>query len=131
MVGEKLQLSVESIIGQSCRIEGNVLFGGGLRVDGIVRGNVCAEPAGAGYLVVSPKGRIEGCVTVGRVVVAGEVIGDLHVANKVEIQSQARIIGSIHYVSLAMQAGATVSGQLCHRNAPAEVADQGPLLKLV
>jgi cytoskeletal protein CcmA (bactofilin family) len=64
-------------------------------------------------------------------VVAGEVIGDLHVANKVEIQSQARIIGAIHYVSLAMQAGATVSGQLCHRNAPAEVADQGPLLKLV
>eukprot|EP01036_Dinobryon_divergens_P048736 gene48736-biopygen39637 len=82
MVGEKLQLSVESIIGQSCRVEGNVLFCGGLRVDGIVRGNVCAEPAGAGYLVVSPKGRIEGCVTVGRVVVAGEVIGDLHVANK-------------------------------------------------
>ena len=64
-------------------------------------------------------------------VVAGEVIGDLHVANKVEIQSQARIIGAINYVSLAMQAGATVSGQLCHRNAPAEVADQGPLLKLV
>ena len=63
MVGEKLQLSVESIIGQSCRVEGNVLFCGGLRVDGIVRGNVCAEPAGAGYLVVSPKGRIEGCVS--------------------------------------------------------------------
>ena len=108
-----------------------MLFCGGLRVDGIVRGNVCAEPAGVGYLVVSPKGRIEGCVTVGRVVVAGEVIGDLHVANKVEIQSQARIIGAINYVSLAMQAGANVSGQLCHRNSPAEVADQGPLLKLV
>ena len=36
----KPQNRIDSLIGATTRIEGNVIFSGGLRVDGLVRGNV-------------------------------------------------------------------------------------------
>ena len=38
----KPQNRIDSLIGVTTRIEGNVIFSGGLRVDGMVRGNVAA-----------------------------------------------------------------------------------------
>ena len=43
----KPQNRIDSLIGATTRIEGNVIFSGGLRVDGMVRGNV-ARAAGPG-----------------------------------------------------------------------------------
>ena len=40
----KPQNRIDSLIGATARIEGNVVFSGGLRVDGMVRGNVSALP---------------------------------------------------------------------------------------
>ena len=40
----KPQNRIDSLIGATTRIEGNVFFSGGLRVDGAVRGNVAALP---------------------------------------------------------------------------------------
>ena len=49
----KPQNRIDSLIGATTRIEGNVIFSGGLRVDGMVRGNVAALPDQPGTLVVS------------------------------------------------------------------------------
>ena len=38
----KPQNRIDSLIGANTRIEGTVIFSGGLRVDGMVRGNVSA-----------------------------------------------------------------------------------------
>ena len=38
----KPQNRIDCLIGATTRIEGNVIFSGGLRVDGVVRGNVAA-----------------------------------------------------------------------------------------
>ena len=38
----KPQNRIDSLIGTTTRIEGNVIFSGGLRVDGMIRGNVSA-----------------------------------------------------------------------------------------
>ena len=43
--GSKPQSRIDSLIGSGTRIEGNVTFSGGLRVDGEIKGNVCAERA--------------------------------------------------------------------------------------
>ena len=50
----KPQNRIDSLIGATTRIEGNVIFTGGLRVDGLVRGNV------AGRLGPGGKGRVLG-----------------------------------------------------------------------
>ena len=56
----KPQNRIDSLIGATTRIEGNVFFSGGLRVDGTVRGNVAALPDQPGTLVVSEHARIDG-----------------------------------------------------------------------
>ena len=115
MPDEKQHNLIDSIIGHASTVEGGLKFGGGLRVDGRIRGNVEAEPADSGYLFISRSGRIEGNVKAARVVVGGEVLGNLHVSGMVELQSCARIYGDIYYYSLAMQAGAAVSGMISHQ----------------
>ena len=129
MAGEKRQNSIDSIIGGACSIHGIVKFSGGLRVDGFILGNVEEEPAGSGYLHLSSHGRIEGDVRVAHIVVGGEIIGNLHATDMVELQPRARINGDVHYSALAMQAGAAVSGKLCH-SADSAGQRQQPLLKL-
>ncbi len=60
MFGSKSKSTIDSLIGQSTRIEGNLHFKGGLRIDGHVRGNVIADPSVASMLVISEHAMIEG-----------------------------------------------------------------------
>lgn len=129
MAAEKRKNPIDSIIGSTSTIHGMLKFSGGLRVDGRILGNIEAEPAGSGYLLLSSRGRIEGDVNVAHIVVGGEIIGNLHAADMVELQSRARITGDVYYSALAMQAGAAVSGKLCPQ-ADWAGQRQEPLLKL-
>ena len=106
------QYGIDTLIGRGCRIVGKVVFQGGLRVDGQIIGDVQADPVGAGYLILPAEGRIEGEVRVSAMVVAGEVLGNLHVTGRVELLARARIIGDISYTSIKMRAGCSVTGQL-------------------
>src|SRR5437868_13135705 len=76
----KPQNRIDSLIGGTTRIEGNVFFSGGLRVDGIVRGNVSALPDQPGTLVISEHARVDGEVQVAHLVVNGTINGSVHAA---------------------------------------------------
>ena len=56
----KPQNRIDSLIGAGTKIEGNVNFSGGLRVDGEIVGNVTALPDQASTLVLSEHARIDG-----------------------------------------------------------------------
>lgn len=43
MFGPKVRSTMDSLIGPSTRVDGHVLFRGGMRIDGQVCGNVTAE----------------------------------------------------------------------------------------
>jgi len=109
---EHEQDGIDTLIGRGCRIEGDIVFRGGLWVDGHIIGNVRAEPQGAGYLIVPPQGRIEGDVCARHIVVSGEVVGNLHASDRVELLARARIIGNVSYGGMTMQAGCSVIGRL-------------------
>jgi cytoskeletal protein CcmA (bactofilin family) len=86
-----------------------------MRVDGRVRGDVTGRAADSGaptLLVLSANGRIEGSVRTGDAVINGTVVGDLDIEHRLELQSDARVIGTIRYRQLQMDVGATVQGQL-------------------
>jgi cytoskeletal protein CcmA (bactofilin family) len=110
----KPQNRIDSLIGATTRIEGNVFFSGGLRVDGTVRGNVCALPDQPGTLVVSEHARIDGEVQVAHLVVNGTINGAVHAAESLELQASSRVKGDIHYASVEMQQGAIIEGRLVH-----------------
>lgn len=111
----KPQSRIDSLVGAGTRVEGNVIFSGGLRVDGVIQGNVSVEKGQAGTLVISESARVEGEINVSHLVVNGTVIGPVHVSEALELQPNARVTGDVEYLSLEMQQGAVVQGRLIHQ----------------
>jgi cytoskeletal protein CcmA (bactofilin family) len=106
---------LSSLIAEDVVITGDVSFASGLRIDGRVVGNVSANPLDGqarGLLVLSDKGQIEGSVRCGDAVINGSITGDLDVEHFLELQSSARVSGTIRYQHLKMDVGAAVDGRL-------------------
>jgi cytoskeletal protein CcmA (bactofilin family) len=117
---QKTQNRIDSLIGAGTEVEGNVVFSGGLRVDGVIRGNVVAIGDQSSTLVISEHARIEGEITVSHLVVNGTVIGPLHSSGFLELQPKARVTGDVEYNAIEMHLGAVVEGRLIHQSAPAK-----------
>ena len=109
------QNSIDSLIGAGTRVEGSIVFKGGLRVDGEVRGNIRSESGSDGTLVVSEKACVEGAITVGHVVINGAVIGPVAAAESLELLPSARVTGDVEYHQIEMQQGAVIQGRLVHQ----------------
>ena len=108
--GEK----VDTLIGQHTELRGDVVYEGGLHVDGKIKGNVIAENESSTILVLSEGGSIEGEVKVPYIVINGTVNGDLHAHQSVELGAKARINGNVYYNKIEMAMGAEVNGSLVH-----------------
>jgi cytoskeletal protein CcmA (bactofilin family) len=113
----KPQGRIDSLVGSTTRIEGNLFFSGGLRVDGVVQGNVSALPDQPATLVISEHGRVEGDIQATHIVVSGTINGGVNASESLELQAGSRIKGDVHYKSIEMQQGAIVEGRLMHQGA--------------
>ena len=105
---------IETLIGQSLEVTGDVKFKGGLHLDGKIMGNVSSEDNDTSVLIISDTGRIEGDVSVSYAVINGEVIGNVYASEKLELSSRARISGNVHYNLLEMASGSEVNGKMVH-----------------
>lgn len=110
----KPQNRIDSLIGAGTKIEGNVNFAGGLRVDGEIKGNVTASGEQPSTLVVSEHARIDGEIQVTHLVVNGAINGPVRSAEFLELQAHSRVKGDVHYNTLEMHLGAVVEGRLVH-----------------
>ena len=128
MFSRKKQPPIKSLIAQGTRVEGNVQFSEGLRIDGEVVGDVRAAPDLPSILVVSESGRVEGALHAVHVIVNGTVDGPVHAAELLELQPKARITGAVHYKALEMHQGATITGQMSPTAVP--LLEEKPTLKL-
>jgi len=108
------QKRIDCLIGAGTTVTGDVSFTGGLRIDGIVRGNVTTANGESGTLVVSEQARVDGEITVSHVVVNGMVSGPITANDFLELQAKAKIVGDIEYRTLEMHLGAVVQGRLHH-----------------
>ena len=110
---------IDSLIGGGTTLTGDIIFTGGLRIDGTVVGNVHASNGEASTLVISEKAKVAGEIKVSHLVVNGAVEGPVHASDYLELQSKARIKGDIYYQRLEMHVGATVEGRLMVEPIPA------------
>ena len=106
---------IDTLIGQNTEIRGDVVFTGGLHVDGVIKGNVTAAQDGSSMLSLSERGRIEGEVRVPNLVLNGTVIGDVYSGTHIELAPKSRITGSLYYKVMQMAGGAEVNGKLVRR----------------
>jgi len=129
MFGKKSQPPIKSLIAQGKRIEGNVKFTEGLRVDGEVYGDIQTTAEDAGSLLVISEGAVaEGGLQADHVIINGTVRGPVHAKELLELQPKARIEGDVHYRALEMHQGAVIAGQL--KPLEALQIEEKPLLKL-
>ena len=126
MFGHKAKNTIDSLIGASTKIEGNLFFKGGLRIDGHVKGSIIAESGDTSMLVISEQAKVEGEVRVAHLVVNGEIIGPVYSSELLELQPKARITGDVYYKALEMHGGALVSGKLTHDQVGEQVLKLAP-----
>jgi cytoskeletal protein CcmA (bactofilin family) len=112
MFAKKKQPPIKSLIAQGTRIEGNVFFHDGLRIDGEVIGDLRASDEKASILVVSEVAVVTGQIHADHVIINGHVKGPVLAFELLELQPKARIEGDVSYKALEMHQGATISGQL-------------------
>jgi cytoskeletal protein CcmA (bactofilin family) len=115
----KPQTRIDTLIGAGTTISGDIVFSGGLRVDGEIKGNVRASGE-VGTLVISEHARIEGEIAVAHVVINGTVVGPVSSSEFLELQSKARVTGDVEYSTIEMHLGAVVQGRLMHQGAAAK-----------
>lgn len=107
---------IETLIGQSIELDGDLNFSGGLHLDGKINGNVSSENGSNSVLVVSEQGQINGDVSVPYAVINGTVKGNVYASEKLELSNKACITGNVHYNVLEMASGASVNGNMLHDN---------------
>lgn len=136
MFGKKKNFNsarIDTLIGQGTEISGDLVFSGGLHVDGKINGNVFAEEGSDALLILSEFGHIEGDVKVPNMVLNGEIIGDVFGSNRVELAPKSRVNGSVYYNLIEMAIGAEVNGGLVHETsenlAPKRLENKSAALK--
>jgi cytoskeletal protein CcmA (bactofilin family) len=107
---------IDTLIGRSASVQGDVEFAGGLHVDGRITGSVRATTGAEAALSVSEHGVIEGSVEASQVVLNGRVNGDILGRDRVVLGAKARVRGNVHYGVIEMALGAEISGKLVPRN---------------
>jgi len=112
---KKKNLKVDTLIGKTTEIKGDIIFNGGLHLDGKVIGNVSAEDDTGSTLIVSNNGSIEGDVTVPNIILNGDVAGDVFAIEKIELAKLAKVNGNVYYNFLEMAMGAKINGSMVHR----------------
>ena len=108
------QKRIDCLIGAGTIVQGDLTFVGGLRVDGVVCGNIATANGEPGTLVVSEQARVDGRINVSHVVVNGTVNGPVTANDFLELQAKARIVGDVEYKTLEMHLGAVIQGRLHH-----------------
>ena len=112
MFGKKKQPSIKSLIAQGSCIEGNLKFTDGLRIDGEVIGDICANDGSSSILVISESAIVTGRIFADHVIINGRVMGPVHASELLELQPKAKIEGDVSYKALEMHQGAVIFGQL-------------------
>lgn len=107
--------NIKSIIAQGEYFEGNLRFQRGIKIDGHIKGNI-EFGITDGMLVVDDKGLVEGDIYGPRAIIAGEVLGNIIISDRLIVLPSARIHGDIAAGTLQLHEGSSLDGRICTIN---------------
>lgn len=99
---------VETVVGPSVQVEGDFSSEGNIIVKGTVSGSVKTSR----LLSVETGAKILANVRAGDAIVAGQVKGNIHVADRVELLETAEVYGDIQCQILVISPGAVLQGKV-------------------
>ena len=103
-----------TLLARSVEIIGDIKFGGNLEVEGIVTGNIYAQSETDARVRIMEKGEVKGEINAPKIVINGQVTGDVYSTKHIELAANAVVNGNVHYNVIEMVKGAEVNGNLVH-----------------
>lgn len=103
-----------TLIGDNCRLIGDICFTDHIIIDGIIKGDVTARKGTKSMITISEKGQVTGNLYALDVIVIGSVTGDIHSNKHIELAAKAKIKGNVYYNLISMVMGCRVDGKIVH-----------------
>ncbi|MDR0967140.1 MAG: polymer-forming cytoskeletal protein [Myxococcales bacterium] len=97
-----------TVIGSTFTIEGEILGEDELLLQGNVKGRIAVKEK----LVIEQTSVVEADVAAKSIDIAGQVMGDVEAAERVELKASARLLGDLRTPRLNMADGALISGNI-------------------
>ena len=111
----KLGQSIEqfdTILGESLRVEGDLIVNQAIRINGFVNGNIFQADGATATVAIASGASVIGDIRAGQVIVSGRVKGNIFSTDRVEVLETADIEGDIVYKTIGIALGAKVTGQI-------------------
>ncbi len=112
MKEKKREIEESKITGffdKETEIKGDLRFKGTFRVDGLFKGKIDS----GSILIVGDSGRVEADVKIGHIIINGEIKGNITASEKVEVNSNGKVYGTIISPKLVVEEGAYLEAN-CH-----------------
>jgi cytoskeletal protein CcmA (bactofilin family) len=103
--GSPGESKLNSIIGKGSNCEGEIVVGGGLKIDGKFKGKIKADSVFVGKEAV-----IEATVDTNVAVIGGKVLGDVIARESLELQPKAELVGNVSTKNLVVGESAILDG---------------------
>ena len=97
----------ESLIAPDIAIEGKIEGSGHVRIAGRFKGDVDVR----GDLTIEHGAHVTGSVRADKVVISGELVGNIEAASHVELMQSGSLTGDLKAASLTVAAGSRMRGQ--------------------
>jgi cytoskeletal protein CcmA (bactofilin family) len=124
-----------SLLCAATKVDGDIHFSGDFYLEGILIGNIYAEPGKPSKLVITETGAVEGEIHAANIIVNGKVHGTIYSSSHIELAAKAVVVGAIHYQLIDMVKGSQLVGQIQYGCLPADATphflpDPGPAKKI-
>jgi cytoskeletal protein CcmA (bactofilin family) len=107
-------------------IKGDLHFKGTFRVDGRFKGKVDSES----ILIIGDSGKMEADIKIGHLIINGEIKGNVHASEKVEVNANGRVFGTIISPKLVVEEGAYLEAT-CQMTDKTTAETQKPIVSVM
>lgn len=104
----------ESYVATTVHSKGDIFFADSMFFEGVHSGNLANNDGKKGILILGKNAKIKGDIKVTKVIVMGQVEGNIYSDGLVTLMPGSKVQGDIYYKDVDMRHGASVSGSFCH-----------------
>ena len=95
-------------VGRNVNVSGKLIFDGPMRIEGRFKGEVRSGE----LLVIAEDATVEGKISAPRLIVMGELRGDVTGCDRLMLGPRSKMLGNIHVRNLTIREGAYLEGEV-------------------
>jgi cytoskeletal protein CcmA (bactofilin family) len=121
VVNKPVSREVKTIIGEGCRVDGNIFIPTTARIDGTITGDLKGDSG----IIVGNTGKVEGNLNSPEIIVYGNVKGNIE-CDKLELKRGSDVSGDISINSFITEQGAKFNGKCSMKSHETKIKEGPP-----